>query len=210
MYVDDCLYSGNRLRNEVEDILYSNHIETARKLIIWYPVMHSDGWEDAKSCLKKLLKPYVLRYHLIPPVKWIINAKSKSSKVECFWPINDEDSAVKEYLQRIQIVKRGELFRPSGTPKEEKAFSSRQGRDVVEKLFLRVGIELMSDPNIHRHMRPLGFDFNDPLGFGSLFISHRNIANNCPMALWFESKKPGSEWFPLLRRKHNFEDKNWS
>ena len=149
---------------------------------------------------------------MLNPAIRLENIKYRTSSVECYWPKYYEDNAINEYVSLIsgQQIRRRELFRTDDTPKSETVFSSPGNREVVEKLFLRVGIKLLGDANLHENMRPLGFDYLDPLGFGSLFISHRNIANNCPMALWFNSKKPGSGWYPLLLRKHNFEDKNWS
>ena len=214
VYIDDCLYTGVRLKKEVHKILNPENSVSVNELLIWYPVVHLDGYNEQKDYLIGLHRhdPTVPFFSFLPPVMTIANNKWANLVIECIWPKRDDAEELVEYLNNISepTIWRRDLFRPEGTPKAETVFSSSEGRDMVEKLFLRVGIKLLGHPNMHEHIRPLGFDYSDPLGFGSLFISHRNIANNCPLALWFESKQPGLEWYPLLRRKHNFEDKNWS
>ena len=54
----------------------------------------------------------------------------------------------------------------------------------------------------------MGYEFLESLGFGSVFITYRNIANNCPLALWwgdtsFPPSHPFSKWYPLFPRKVN-------
>lgn len=60
---------------------------------------------------------------------------------------------------------------------------------------------------------PIDYDFFDSLGFGAMFITYRNIANNCPLALWWGAPNspedhPFSKWYPLFPRKSNEEARN--
>jgi hypothetical protein len=211
VYIDDCLFTGVRLKKEVEIILGSNL--TVHDILIWYPVVHTDGFYKQKRYLESVQKKKhsSLTFTFFDPMVAIENCSECYLPIEGFWPRQLEDKSINDFLQRGNgHVDTSNLFRPLGTPKVEKVFLSSDGRDVIEKMFLKVGIKLMGDLGIQHHVRPLGFDYSHPLGFGSLFISHRNVANNCPLALWFEPKKPELRWFPLLQRKHNFEDKNWS
>ena len=57
-------------------------------------------------------------------------------------------------------------------------------------------------------MRPMGYEYLESLGFGSVFITYRNIANNCPLVLWwgdttYSPNHPFSSWYPLFPRKVN-------
>lgn len=54
----------------------------------------------------------------------------------------------------------------------------------------------------------MGFDNNKTTGFGSVFITYRNIANNCPLVLWWgdtsmSDSHPFSKWHPLFPRTIN-------
>jgi hypothetical protein len=54
----------------------------------------------------------------------------------------------------------------------------------------------------------MGFEYFESLGFGSVFITYRNIANNCPLVLWwgdtnYHPSHPFSKWYPLFPRKGN-------
>jgi len=73
----------------------------------------------------------------------------------------------------------------------------------------------MSSNNPAPSMRPLGFEKLESLGFGSLFITYRNIANNCPLALWYGNPDyspphPLGLWYPLFPRRSSEEDINRS
>ena len=57
-------------------------------------------------------------------------------------------------------------------------------------------------------MRPLGFMKLVSLGFGTFFVTYRNIANNCPLVLWwgdpdFPMTHPIGIWYPLFPRRRN-------
>lgn len=52
----------------------------------------------------------------------------------------------------------------------------------------------------------MGYDYQHTLGFGSYFVSYRNIANNCPVVLWWgdlEGHSGINNWYPLFPRKAN-------
>jgi hypothetical protein len=52
-------------------------------------------------------------------------------------------------------------------------------------------------------MRPLGYDYLKSLGFGAILVTYRNIANNCPLALWWGDPNkayPLNAWYPLFPR----------
>jgi hypothetical protein len=93
---------------------------------------------------------------------------------------------------------------------EESLFTSPEAREVVERAFLKAGAMLVcAAKNPAESMRPLGFEKLISLGFGSMFITYRNISNNCPLALWYgdpSKSGPLSLWYPLFPRKTQIVD----
>src|SRR5450755_4549701 len=56
--------------------------------------------------------------------------------------------------------------------------------------------------------RVLGFMKLISLGFGTFFVTYRNISNNCPLVLWwgdpsYPSTHPLGKWYPLFPRRTN-------
>ena len=78
-------------------------------------------------------------------------------------------------------------------------FSSADARDVIEQEFLKSGIAVRRRcPLLGPQMRPLGSTWLHTPGFGTMFVTYRNIANNAPLVLW-----AGNPWYPLVPRKTN-------
>jgi len=78
-------------------------------------------------------------------------------------------------------------------------FSSENARDLLEQQVLIKGAQIRQMcPNLNEYQRPLGNSVLKTLGFGSLVVTFRNCANNCPLAVW-----AGDPWIPLFPRKTN-------
>src|SRR5262249_43000264 len=98
-------------------------------------------------------------------------------------------------------------FRDQTIPTPEQVFSCSENRAVLERAFLSVGAQLVrpaQQPN--PAICPMGFNQPYSLGFGAICLTHCNISNNCPLALWYGD--PGrsedhvlSRWYPLFSRK---------
>jgi hypothetical protein len=129
------------------------------------------------------------------------------------WPKEIDDSLVIGYAEKISAEMNRQrgfkpvLFRPPSLA-EDNLFSSVENRDLVEAVFLRAGTDLvLAAANPAPSMRPLGFEALTSLGFGAMFATYRNIANNCPLVLWYGDPDnypkghPLSRWLPLLPRK---------
>src|SRR5262249_19169147 len=111
---------------------------------------------------------------------------------DCQWPRElTGDELVDEYIRGLRERCEGKtfrprIFRPDGVPRKERFFSSADGRAVVERAFLRAGANIVSWSQQQKaEIRPLGYEKLESLGFGALFVSYRNIPNNCPLALWW-------------------------
>jgi hypothetical protein len=90
-------------------------------------------------------------------------------------------------------------FRAPGNVGNAKFFSSEEGRDLLEQRFLMKGTEIRKQsPYLNEYQRPLGNMVLNTLGFGSMIVTFRNCANNCPLTLW-----AGDPWNPLCPRRTN-------
>lgn len=113
-----------------------------------------------------------------------------------------ESLAKKNWLDR-------DLFRPLRTPQEECVFSSIEARVKVERAFLKAGAHIITgNKQAAESVRPLGFEVIGSLGFGTFYVTYRNISNNCPLVLWWG--EPGTpaflplgKWYPLFPRRTN-------
>jgi hypothetical protein len=224
VYIDDCLFSGNRLRNDVLE--WIRHAPTGVNLLIYYVAVHLRNIQNTKNAINAEAKKknISITYHFNREIN---DKKLSNNPIEFFWPKkNDNEPEIEEYSQiicrRLEALKKPNvqpyIFRSNHSIRTEQIFSSPEARDLVETAFLKEGVKLTinhilkgdyetSFNSIARHLddekkyyiRPLGFDRMESLGFGSLFITYRNIGNNCPIVLWFECLQ--NSWHPLFPRK---------
>src|SRR5262249_23672338 len=117
------------------------------------------------------------------------------SSVDILWPMRNQQVIsypyVKKRVERIQMEMQQKsykfypLFRMPNIPSEENFCSSSQARNLLDKAFLRIGARIREENSyLPASFRPLGFQKLATLGFGTFFVTYRNIANNCPLVLW--------------------------
>jgi hypothetical protein len=212
IYLDDCLFSGNTVRYDLKQWLPEAIRGTTVYLI--FLAAHNRGLSYLQQRLDAEAKIYdvSLDYR-----KWykFNNLPQDTERFECLWPCEiSGDELVDTYIQQVRDRCQGKnfsprLFRPSGVPTKETIFSSPEAREVVEGAFLKAGAYIVSLAKSPKpEMRPLGYEYLESLGFGAIFVTYRNIANNCPLVLWwgdpsFPSSHPVSKWYPLFPRKVN-------
>lgn len=158
---------------------------------------------------------------IIPGVKieiWrgmIFSDDLKNSKYqyECYWPsmsvtYNDQTQAYIESVESKRTDRQKEFFsllRKNGEPLKDEYFTNAEKRKIVESIFFEKGVDIVSSAQ-NKNFRPMGYDYQHTLGFGSYFVSYRNIANNCPVVLWWgdlEGHSGINNWYPLFPRKAN-------
>ena len=226
IYMDDCLFSGQTAFYDIKD-RYLPQANEGHLYLIFFAA-HQNGIsyyidKKLKEEIKKSPKEIIQGLKILNEDWQFNNNRWDRDKFDCFWnhELKDEsDEYVKKYVQDLHSVdeERKEngkntppIFRPDGVPKKETIFSSESNRQVIETAFLKAGADIISlSQNPNQKMRPLGYDFFDSLGFGAMFITYRNIANNCPLALWwgdpsYPEDHPFSKWYPLFPRKSNEE-----
>lgn len=222
IYIDDCVYSGNTAYYDLEDWVKDNG--DGKELHLVFLAAYSRGFHQLKKRLNKFAENNNIDIEIHGwSCKHYQNFVSNYSRYDCCWPYleeeYEEDSDIKDFTTKLEEENSNfppRLYRDVLTL-EERLFTSAEGRKVVEREFLKAGAYITKLPKeAHKSMKPLGYEFFGSLGFGSMFITYRNIANNCPLALWWgdtsmPESHPFSKWHPLLPRRINEEkfSLNW-
>lgn len=219
VYIDDAVLTGSRLRYDLTPGTALPGFEPNPSWItteappnctlkIFVLVAHTEGANYAMKYVRQAAsdKNIAVTTHCAMRVanERTIGCESH----DCLWPqyvVGNED--VDTYIARAEHeAGRSIFFRPRGTPRQETLFSSSLARDTVERAFLAKGVKLMSSTNI-KSMRPLGYDTLTSLGFGTFFVTYRNIPNNAPLVLWWSG---GGRWFPLFKRRDSDQQRTSS
>ena len=220
VYIDDALYTGNRLCYDLidetnEQAWLRGKIPFKSKLLIYTVASHLQG----TNFVEKRVRPVLREKGILSTSKWsLLIDNSHTRKIEFLLPKETAgDNIIDSYIVNVRksLAQRNQtddrIFRSNDSPVQETLFSSPQARDVVEKAFLKNGIRIINacrEPA--KSMRPLGYTAYISLGFGTFLVTYRNIANNCPLVLWWGDKTmpsshPFSIWHPLLPRKTNMQ-----
>jgi hypothetical protein len=201
VYVDDVMFSGNRVGNDLAKWIADKAPAKARVHIV-VAAIHAGGEYLVGKRLKKVIaesgKAIDLKYWRIATVE---NRKYYKNDSEVLWPTEvPVDAATQQYVALphrfpLDLRKPGGKFEP---------FSSEQGRQLLEREFLLAGVRIRSlSQNPEDILRPLGFSAFG-VGFGSMVVTYRNCPNNCPLALWWGDPEAISgpfHWYPLFQRK---------
>lgn len=205
VYLDDAMFSGNRVGNDLALWIEKNAPAQATVHVI---VIATHTFAEYKMPLR-IKDEATARKKKISLKIWRItafeNKLANRNTSEVLWPTQlPENEEIKAYLAEEQ--KFPFIPRKPGGQTERKIFSSEQGRQLLEKELLLAGMRIRSfSKNPKRALRPLGFSpFG--LGFGSMIVTFRNCPNNCPLALWWgnpeaDKTHPFSKWYPLFPRK---------
>jgi hypothetical protein len=219
IYVDDAIYTGNTLRYDMIDGegstgWISNFEGRKCRLLVYTLVDHTEGIDYVRRLISGPAERKEITLQRYTSME-INNSHLPGNSIEVLWPEKiDGDTIVDSYVshlyQQLQYGRGPEhLFRYAIEPYEETLFSSLEARRTVERAFLKKGAHIIrACKNPAHSMRPLGFMPLPSLGFGTLFVTYRNIANNCPLVFWwgepgFPSSHPFSLWYPLFPRRTN-------
>lgn len=210
-YLDDCLYTGNRFKYELSDWIRSKS-SAGNLLVTCHLAIHKQGELYAMGEVNNLALAKDVDFKAFTRCHFD-NSRCAGCLPATLWPREIDDSRVVRYADKISAeIMRQRGFGPvlfrraSGV--QDKLFSSTENRDLVEGAFLRAGTDLiLAADKPAPSMRPLGFEVLTSLGFGAMFATYRNIANNCPLVLWYGDPENYpkshtlSRWLPLLPRK---------
>ncbi len=210
VYLDDFLFTGNTLLYDLLQRL--PNVEHPRNLYVFLYGGHSQGLNYVR---KRFYEHSVAELWNLQIMCSTVCSNDPSGVYEGLWPVDHQcDAATQSFIQRLQThsLHTPRLFRSAFNHKRDRIFASNEQRHVVEKAFLRKGAYILSHCQEPKHeMRPLGFEKLESLGFGATLVSYRNVANNCPLALWWgDPEAPAGSplrcWLPLFRRRGNRGD----
>lgn len=201
VYIDDAIFSGNRVLHDLTQWIQSDAPATC---IIHIIVMafHRGGQWYASQRLNKIAQEAGKNIS----VHWwrcneIEDRRYCLSQSDVLRPtVFPEDIGVQEYIKYLTDSGYPPLARTINTPPYQSPFfSSEEGRQILEKSFLLSGIRIKQMcPFLPEAIRPLGYSILKTLGFGSVIVTYRNCPNTCPPAFW-----AGDPWYPLFPRKTN-------
>lgn len=195
VYLDDGMFTGNRIRRDLEAWIKDAPAEARLHVIVF--VLHA-GTYYARDQLKKAIR---VAGKSIKITWWrmleLEDRKSESDNCDVLRPTAlPQDALVEAYVENMRYKPH---LRNSGGIGKTKIFSSDNARQLLESEFLKAGVRIRADsPYLGDSQRPLGHMSLETLGFGSMFVTFRNCPNNAPLALW-----AGDPWYPLFPRTTN-------
>jgi hypothetical protein len=202
IYLDDAMFSGSRVGNDLEPWIV-NHAPQSAKIHVIVAALYSGGSymvdKRLKNVVKQSGKNISIKYWRAVEIE---NRKWHKNVSGVLWPTNVP--AVAEVHAYMSLPSRFpfEPRQPGATV--IKPFLTEAGRQILESEFFIAGAKIRSmSENPKLSMRPLGFS-HFGVGFGSTIVTYRNCPNNCPLAIWWgdPSKKTGAlHWYPLLPRE---------
>ncbi len=214
IYIDDAIYSGNRVIRDIQSWAVAiDNPSSVLQLDIIVLALHNRNLDYVIEQLKNALPKAEIK--IWPCLKFYDNIWEARNKFESYWPSTglEYNDTTSQYIERVKVTRTNAqnekipLLSNSNEPTSDKYFSSLKSRKAVEKLFFEKGVEIVtyaSNPN--QNMRPMGYDNSKTLGFGSYFVTYRNIANNCPVVLWWGDLNATAginNWYPLFPRITN-------
>ena len=198
LYLDDGIFTGNRVRRDLEKWIQSDDAPDDAKLHIVSIAQHSGGKYYANGRIGKVLTASKKSFD----ITWwraieLEDRKAFTKESDVLRPTCiPDDAEVQEYVDGMHYKP---YLRTPGSVGGKKIFSSDAGRQVLEQEFLKAGVKIREMcPHLGDTQRPLGHVTLETLGFGSLVVTFRNCPNNAPLALWV-----GDPWYPLFPRITN-------
>lgn len=210
IYLDDCLFSGNTLRRDLEKWIDSAKANT--RLDIIFLATYSTGEHYIKNKILPSLCASKGIECRIGALKRYNNFGKDRFYYDCLWPKETADPNVSLFVEKLnqQAAVNNwpiRLFRDRNF--NSILYTNNESREIFERALLKAGAYIYSccsEPN--SSMKPMGYDFFNSLGFGAFFATYKNISNNSPLAFWWGDPSigeyhPFSKWYPLLPRKVN-------
>ena len=195
-YLDDVVFSGNRVRHDLEPWI-AEACPNSCKLHIICIAYHSGGqWfagnkiADAARAAGKTVRVTWWSCVIFEDRKTYINRSDVLRPVA--FP---DDMLTQQYIRHLVDAGFPPIPRVITTPPYVSSFfSSEDGRQLLEREFLVSGVSIRSRcPRLPDTIKPLGYTGLKTLGIGSVIVTHINCPNTCPPALW-----AGNPWYPLF------------
>jgi len=197
LYLDDVLFTGNRILKDMTGWIKSDAPQSAEVHIVTIG-LHAGGQYYARGKIEQVAKAAGKNISL---TWWsslgIEDRRINTDTSDVLRPtVIPDDPPTQAYVASLGFAP---ALRTPGNVGEKGFFSSEQGRNLLEQEFLKAGVHIRSIcQNLGIYQRPLGNMVLKTIGFGSMIVTFRNCPNNAPLALWV-----GNPWYPLFARKTN-------
>jgi hypothetical protein len=209
IYLDDCLFTGNTLIYDAKNWLNQNSSIQIERIYFLFHTTHSSGEYYVGKQFEIPLKSKNISWRILS-LKQVQNNPNTTGRYDCFWsqPCSEKEDVL-GLVDQLQQQPYSRIWRPLTVSPTSELFSSSENRDMIEKAFLNAGFRITTFSTEQKpEMRPLGYEKLTSLGFGAMFVTYRNIANNCPLVLWWgdpnkPSHHPLGKWYPLFPRMSN-------
>lgn len=196
VYLDDGLYTGSRLRKDIKQFLQT--MPEGLYIDVIYFIACRSGMDFSKSELEKVcevknIKINIHRWREMCNNKTITridNVVSYEPVQECLWPSSRlaKLPEISSYIEKLEGIKGKKVyycFRNVGYRYTEGIFSNLVNRDIVEEEFLKKGIAITENIQVHKELYPLGYNLTPSFGFDSFCATDLNISNTCSIVLWW-------------------------
>jgi hypothetical protein len=208
IYLDDILCTGLKLITDTKTWAEEQYSpdktnkqaveENLTKLIFVYVFIHTKNYKLKEKEMYYISRGIADKHKMYRAVE-IDNCVEPKSKIDLIMPVEEEDqlvvdyknntiSTVDEYTKRYNRTSPEEFYRSDTIPATEGFFTSPENRKIVERAFLKKGIEILNAANVsNKNMRALGYSIpsHKNFGFGALCFTWRNVPNNAPLVFWY-------------------------
>lgn len=202
IYLDDAMFSGNRVGNDLGPWINNQAPQSAVVHVIVAALYSGGSYQvdkKLKSAIEQSGKKISVKYWRAVQIE---NRKWHKNSSGVLWPTDVPDVAEVDAYMALPSRFPFEPRQPIGSV--IKPFFSEAGRQILESEFFIAGAKIRSmSENPKESMRPLGYS-RFGVGFGSTIVTYRNCPNNCPLAIWWGDPKATSgalHWYPLLPRE---------
>lgn len=230
LYLDDVLASGKTYRDDIvkwlkEDSRYQKVLSGEIRLDSFYFCTHSIQQNNAlwyiaiqfsshrNDIFHAINSNFKASYIITNGRKDGQSISLDNSCLNFIFPIESECTrqCVENDTARYEVGGVAKVnYRPQNFPgTREILFSSPENRMKYEHLIFTKSVDILysyEEAERKPWFKPLGLTnrTDKSFGLGTLFVSWRNIPNNCPLAFWCQGKIKNGEpfWKPLFRRNN--------
>lgn len=207
VYIDDVFYTGNRLYRDIENWLKNlpdeEDIKKIENLVIVYYFAHASNLNYRMQQLERIL-PYTKIEFKIGNV--LNNNIKNLSEYDAFLPTDKFkfSTQASKYISSIDDLRSDgqkayiSLIRPDQTYNSSQFIGNQDNRKILEHLFFEEGVQI-TDQAVNSSIKPMGYDYQASLGFGSMVVTYRNAPNNGPLVFWWGNEQLDN-WYPLFPR----------
>jgi hypothetical protein len=197
LYIDDVVFSGNRLLSDLRSWITDVAPKEARLYIVVIGLHLGGEWyvgQRLEGIISESGKKISVAWHCSLKIEDRLRYINVSDVLR---PVSaPQDSLMTNYISSMAYKP---TFRVTEGAGKLEFFSSELGRHTLEQSFLTAGVYILDIcKNLGEKNRPLGYSSLETLGFGSMIVTYRNCPNNAPLALWVNHP-----WYPLLPRSTN-------